>query len=109
MEDFESTAIRTANRQPRVWYFYVDDTFVIWEHGRQYLNEFLIHIHGLHRRIQFTMEVEDNNNIAFLDVIDERREHSMFITVYRKPTHTDRYLTIDHTTILGPRLELCVA
>ena len=65
---------------------------VICEHGRQYLNEFLIHINGLHSRIQFKLEVEDNNKTAFLDVLVERREHSMFTTVYRKPTLTDRYL-----------------
>ena len=92
MEDFESTAITTADRQPKVWYHYVDNTFVVWQHGRRHLEEFLTHINGLHGRIQFTMEVEDNNRISFLDVLVERNEHSISTTVYRKPTHTDRYL-----------------
>ena len=51
----------------------------------------MTHINGLHGRIQFTMEAEDNNRISFLDVLVERK-HSLSTTVYRKPTHTDRYL-----------------
>ena len=92
MEDFESTAIVTSDYQPRIWYRYVDDTFVVWEHGRQQLDEFLEHINGLHERILFTMEVEENNKISFLDVLVERKDFSIATSVYRKPTHTDRYL-----------------
>ena len=91
IEDFESTAIVTSDYQPRIWYRYVDDTFVVWEHGRQQLDEFLEHINGLHERILFTMEVEENNKISFLDVSVERKDFSIATSVYRKPTHTDRY------------------
>ena len=92
MEDFESTAISTADLQPRIWYRYVDDTFVMWEHGKQHLQKFLEHINGLHERILSTMRVEENNKISFLDVLVERTKHSISTSVYRKPTHTDRYL-----------------
>ena len=50
---------------------------------------FLEHINGLHER---TMEVEENNKISFPDVLVERKSHSASTSVYRKPTHTDRYL-----------------
>ena len=92
MEDFESTAIVTSDYQPRIWYRYVDDTFVVWEHRRQQLDEFLEHINGLRERILFTMEVEENDKISFLDVLVERKDFSIATSVYRKPTHTDRYL-----------------
>ena len=56
MEAFEQTAIATADFQPRVWLRYVDDTFVIWQHGHDKLQLFLEHLNGLHSRIQFTMD-----------------------------------------------------
>lgn len=87
MESFESTAITTFNLQPRVWYRYVDDTFVVWDHGEQHFQDCQKPINGLHKRIQFTMEKEKNNKIPFLDVLAERKDHSVPTSVYRKPTH----------------------
>ncbi len=73
MEDFENTAIATTDYQPRVWYRYVDDTFVVWQHGRAKLHDFLLHTNDLHYRIQFiiqfTMEIENNNSIPLHDVL----------------------------------------
>ena len=92
MEDFENTAIATFHLQPKFWKRYVDDTFVIWPHNNSSLQEFLSHINGLHDRIKFTMEIENNNSIAFLDVLVSKNNSRLTTTVYRKPTHTDRYL-----------------
>ena len=92
MEDFENTAIATADHHPRVWFRYVDDTFVVWQHGRAKLDDFLLHINDLHHRIQFTMEIENNNSIPFLDVLVERSTNCLSTNIYRKPTHTDLYL-----------------
>ena len=78
MEDFESTAIHTSSLQPKIWYHYVDDTFVVWEHGQLHLQEFLSHINDLHKN----MEVEDNQKISFLDVSVERKDYSVTISVY---------------------------
>ena len=69
---------------------YVDDTFIVLEHD---LQEHLEHINGLHERILFTMEVEENNKISFLDVLVERKSHPASTSVYGKPTHTERYLS----------------
>jgi hypothetical protein len=38
------------------------------------------------------METEANNNIPFLDVHVIRKQSSIITAVYRKPTHTGRYL-----------------
>ena len=32
-KDFETTAITASSHQQRIWHRYVNDTFVIWEHG----------------------------------------------------------------------------
>ena len=92
MEGLEVMTISTADLQPKLWKRYVDDTFVIWPHGRDSLDEFLQHINSLHDRIKFTMEVESEGKIAFLDVQVERKGFRLITSVYRKPTHTDRYL-----------------
>ena len=43
--------------------------------------------------MQFTIETENNRKLSFLDVLITRVEdEKLEFTVYRKPTHTDRYL-----------------
>jgi len=37
------------------WFRYVDDTFVIWPHGKEKLTEFLNHLSRLHTNIQVTI------------------------------------------------------
>ena len=66
MEDFEEKALNQATLKPTCWYRYVDDTFVIWPHGKENLTEFLEHLNGLHKNIQFTME--EDGHLHFLDI-----------------------------------------
>jgi hypothetical protein len=68
VEDFEKKAVEQATYKPTCWYRYVDDTFVIWPHGHDKLNEFLNHFNGLHKKIQFTMETEKDGHLQFLDI-----------------------------------------
>jgi len=42
MEHFEKEVLQTTTRKSEVWFRYVDDTFVIWRHGRAELCKFLI-------------------------------------------------------------------
>ncbi|XP_011064502.1 PREDICTED: uncharacterized protein LOC105152108 [Acromyrmex echinatior] len=41
MEHFEKEALRKTFKKFEVWFRYVDDTFVIWRHGRAELRKFL--------------------------------------------------------------------
>ena len=68
MEEFETSSLRSADLQPNLWLRYVDDTFVVWPHGRDTLQDFLKHLNEQHSSIKFTMEVEEDGNIPFLDV-----------------------------------------
>ena len=46
--------------------------------------------------VKFTLELEDNNLLAFLDVYVKRTVNSkLWTTIYQKPIHTDRYLQFD--------------
>jgi len=94
MEDFEMKAIEQAAHKSVCWFRYVDDAFVIWSHGQENLTEFLNHLSGLHNKIQFTMEIEEEEgHLAFLDIdIYRKTDSSLGHKVYRKPTHTNLYL-----------------
>lgn len=50
----------------------MDGTFVVWEHGRSDLQQF-----RLQERIQFTIEVEENEKYFFLNVLVSRTIHSI--------------------------------
>lgn len=88
----EDEAISTVKHQPSTWFQYVDDTFVVWPHGIPSLEDFLTHINSLRPTIKFTMETEQNGKLPFLDVLVCRNGEDTTTMVYRKPTHTDRYL-----------------
>ena len=96
MEDFEKKAIEQATHKPVCWFRYVDDTFVIWPHGKEKLTEFHSHLSRLYSKIQFTMEKEEEGHLAFLDLdIYRRTDGSLGHKIYRKHTHTYLYLHQD--------------
>ena len=91
MEFFEALAISTAPTRPRLRKRYVDDTFCILTKGKEH--EFLNHLNSVRPTIQFTMELESDGSISFLDCELHRDTNGRMISkVYRKKTHTDRYL-----------------
>jgi hypothetical protein len=44
MEWFEKKAIETYPLKPKLWKRFVDDTYVVWPHGRDYLYKFKDHM-----------------------------------------------------------------
>ena len=93
MEAFETEALENAPLKPTVWLRYVDDTLVVWPHGPHTLADFLQHLNNTHPKIKFTMEVENEGKLPFLDVLVSRKANGRLgHSVYRKPTHTNRYL-----------------
>lgn len=93
MEAFEKEVLDSAPLKPKCWFRYIDDTFIIWPHGRNTLTDFLTHLNAHHPDIQFTMEIESNGQLPFLDVLVTRLPNrELGHSVYRKPTHTNRYL-----------------
>ncbi len=80
MESLEDNiALQTANIKPSIWLCYVDDTFTLWPHNRQSLNMFLEHLNSLRPSIKFTMEVDSNHQLPFLDVMVERTNSNSII------------------------------
>ena len=63
--------------------------------GLENLHRFLEHINSLHPSVKFTLEMQkEDKTIPFLDVLLVIQEDgSLGHKVYRKPTHTDRYVS----------------
>ena len=86
-------ALETAPTRHRLWKRYVDDTFYILRKGST--EELLHHLNGIRPTIKFTVE-QENGTLPFLDTLLRRREDgNLDVSVYRKPTHTDRYLQFE--------------
>lgn len=92
MEEFEKKALSSAQFKPKIWWRYVDDTFVVFSHGNDKLIEFLGHLNSISPSIRLTMEEEVQNKLAFLDVCVEKDRDTLRTTVFRKKTHTGQYL-----------------
>ena len=92
MEDLEKRALSTSIVQPCFWKRYVDDVCAA-------VNSSLVqtlqhHLNNIEPSIQFTVERETDRKISFLDVTVCRQDNGRLSTkVYRKPTHTERYLS----------------
>jgi len=64
---------------------------VIWPHGLDRLQEFCNHINSIKPTFKFTIEIETEMAMPFLDVLVVRAGATLNIKVYRKPTHTRHY------------------
>ena len=90
MQNIEESALSTCRQTIPLWLRYVDDTFTAVR--RNEIDAFHHHLNEQNTDIQFTREVEENGKLPFLDCLVSRDDNSLRITVYRKPTHTDRLL-----------------
>ena len=87
----EGRSLATADVRPQFWKRYVDDTCTALPASR--VQEFLEHLNSVEPSIRFTVEVESDGQLPFLDVLLRHDpDGSISTLVYRKPTHTDRYL-----------------
>ena len=94
MGKLEQAAISSFHTRPRIWFRYVDDIFAILK--KHVVHDFLDHLNAQHASIQFTLEEENNKALPFMDIRVERLGNGHLQTsVYRKPTHTGRYLNFE--------------
>lgn len=90
MEKMESIHVK-HNNNIKFYKRFVDDIFVIIR-GRQIKN-FLDKLNSFHPNVQFTFETEQDYALPFLDVfIMKQCDGSLKFKIYRKKTHTDKYL-----------------
>ena len=82
--------METFPNPPKFWICYVDDTCCAL--ATSDINGFHQLINSIEPHIQFTVKIETDRQLPFLDLLRCEEDGSIFTSVYRKPTHTDRYL-----------------
>ena len=86
MEDVEQRALATFPNPPKFWKRYVDDTCCAL--ATSDIDQFHQHINSIEPHIQFTVEIETNGQLPFLDLLLSREEDgSISTSVYRKPNN----------------------
>ncbi|XP_047990120.1 uncharacterized protein LOC125229344 [Leguminivora glycinivorella] len=90
MEHFEHKALAAPPVPVKIWKRYVDDVFCVIKGSKEEAVLLLRHLNSVHRSMSFTLEMEKDRGIAFLDVsLKVGAEGMLGHSVYRKPTHTD--------------------
>ena len=94
MEDVEQRALATSPVKPFFWKRYVDG--VISAVSGNEAERLLSHLNAVEPSIQFTLEREKDRHLPFLDLnVSRGVQGNLETSVYRKPTHTDKYLAFD--------------
>ena len=75
------------------WCFrYVDDVHSVTR--KDQVIKVQEHLNSIDQHIKFTIELPETDGLPFLDTLTKPTPNSIEFTVYRKPTHRDRYLSL---------------
>ncbi len=92
MEDIEDKGISTYPTPPPFWKRFVDD--IITALPKVSVQPFLNHLNSIEDTINFTVELESNGELSFLDTtVKHNSNGTLSTTIFRKKTHTDKYLS----------------
>ena len=96
LRKIEEIAFSIAPMVPSFYKRYVDDGFTAWEGQKTDIVSFVDTLSSIQPTIKFTIEFEnDAQKLPYLDVLIAKSEGSFVCSIYRKPTHNDRYLPYD--------------
>ena len=68
---------------------YVDDTFLVFDGTRRQAEILNKYINSIHPNIKFTLELENEHSLNFLDLMIQNINNHLKFKIYRKPTTTD--------------------
>ena len=92
MEHFGSLAIPTSPTLIKWWFRYVDAVHSATR--KDQVNKLQEHLNSIDPHIKFTTELPGTDGLPFLDTLTKPSLNCIESKVYRKPTHTDRYLRL---------------
>ena len=104
MEYFESLAIPASPTLIRWWFRYVDVVHSATRNDQ--VNQLQEHLNSIDPHIKFTIELPGTDGLTFLDTLIEPTPNSIESTVYRKLTHTDRYLDYSSNQPISAKLSV---
>ena len=104
MEYFESLAISSSPTLIKWWFRYVDDVHSAIR--KDQVNQLQEHCNSIGPHIKFTIELQGTDGLSFLDTLIKPTANSIESTVYRKPTHTDRYLDYNSIHPISAKLSV---
>ena len=114
MEYFESLAIPSSPTLIKWWFRYVDDLHSATR--KDQVNKLQEHLKSIDQHIKFTIELPGTDGIPLLNTLTKPicvggfsvdcGFNSIEPTVYRKPTHTDRYLDYNSNHPISAKLSV---
>ena len=104
MEQFESLAIPTSPMLIKWWFRYADDVHSATR--KDQVNKLQEDLNSIGPDINFTIELPGTDGLPFLDSLTKTTPNSSESTVYRKPTHRDRYLDYDSNHFISAKLSV---
>ena len=104
MAHFEKEAMKKSYLKPSSYNRFLDDIFLVWDHGRENLDLFLKILNSHHPAVKLTANIQENEN-DFLDVTIFKgpsllEKGHLDTKVYFKPTDTHQLL---HKKSFHPR------
>lgn len=92
MGKLEMDFLGSCDKSPLIWFRFLDDIFMIWDHSEQDLQDFISKINNFHKTIKFTYNYS-MENATFLDVNIKRNENGELDTsVHEKVTNCHQYI-----------------
>ena len=74
--------------------------------GKIQVNKLQEHLNSIDPCIKFIIELPGTDGLPFLDTLTKPTPTSIESTVYRKPTHTDRYLDYNSNHPISAKLSV---
>ena len=95
MSKFDTAALQ-YHFQPTLWKRFRDDILTIWTHGSDTLESFLDYLNQIDStgKIKFTMQVQDEDGIEFLDLRPKLENSKVAVDVFAKPTNSFTYVLL---------------
>ena len=95
MANLEKRLLFDIDLKSNIWWRYIDDIFLIWEHDEESLKLFLEKINSTHPKIKFTKD-GSSCSVNFLDVKVILKDGKIITDLHVKPTDTHQYFSPCH-------------